>query len=162
MMELFNRVLPYQLEQKMQDFYQANFGIGGVEYEVFIEFEPAMPALESLVGEWDNKDEEIEELVAAAKAVSGPDDNLMYVQFQNHHGETETTGTGNEFVIFSTVMHIVNVVRKAHDPEWMVMSAKEANRASLYDKMIKRMVSQNNIFYYPSPDMDTNFLVRLK
>jgi hypothetical protein len=161
-MELFDKVLHYDLEKEMGDFYRGTFGVGGMEYEVFLEFASAQTVLDSLADEWGHPDADIEEVVSAAKAMAGEDDMLMYVQFQTHNGETETTGTGNEFLVFSTVMRIINDVMRKENPEWMIMSAKESNRASLYDKMIKRMVPQNNIFYYPSPDMDTNFLVRLK
>lgn len=158
LVELFDKPLPYTLEQHSQLDYEAFFDVGDTAYNVSMELYPVFEYITPT---------EIETTYESASKIyqhivdnSTHDDWLMIVQFQDDEGNTNVTGKGNQFIVFSSVFHIIRTVMDAREPKWLMMSATESNRVRLYDRMIRRYVG-NNILKYGTP-FDQQFVVQVR
>lgn len=157
--ELFNNPVQYTLEQHNQFDYEAFFDIKDWQYNLGMELYPVHEYItpKDLAEHFGEALEVFEYVVNN----STKDDWIMIAQFQDEEGNTHITGKGNQFLVFGTVGHILKTVIDAREPKWLLMSAAELNRARLYDRMIRRYLS-NTIFHYESPVGDTNFMVQLR
>ena len=159
LLELFDKPLPYTIEQHSQFDYEAFFDVGDTAYNVSMELYPVFEYITP---------KEVETSYESASKVfqhiidnSTKDDWIMIVQFQDDEGNTNVTGKGNQFLVFGSVFHIITTVMNAREPKWLMMSAEEPNRARLYDRMIRRYVG-NNILRYNSPYGEHNFMVQVR
>lgn len=157
--ELFDKPLQYTLEQRSRFDYEAFFDVKGWQYNLGMEIYPVHEYFtpRDLAQHYGEALQVFEYVVNN----STKDDWIMIAQFQDEEGNTHVTGKGNQFLVFGTVGHILKTVIDAREPKWLMMSAAELNRARLYDKMIRRYLS-NEILKYESPGRDVNLMVRLR
>lgn len=115
--EVMNSVAPYTMADK----FTANFSIQDKQYVVT--FDPP--------SEEEDPSEPVFISFDMTSATSG------------HQGELNMTNTGDEFLVFGTVMAIIQEYMKRYSPNAVTFSAeaKEPSRIKLYDRMVKRMAN---------------------
>ena len=86
------------------------------------------------------------------------------VQFQNMSvekgREQKITDTGEEHVIFATVLKIMNEFIRDMNPQRLIFSAEEPSRQKLYDTMIRRLGADWEVKKFDEGDATRYFLIR--
>lgn len=82
------------------------------------------------------------------------DDPTWYIEFGQHDPQDPTnstnfgiTNTGNQYLVFSTIIDIMRFFIKSHNPAQLLCSAEEKSRQSLYLKMFKTLLPTWDIDY---------------
>lgn len=94
-----------------------------------------------------------------ADFVSGPD--TMWVVAFSREGRYDLTGGGHEIEIFKRVRFLLEKFNETRKPEYVLMTADEDNRASLYVKMLKRGLPGWRVFILKDDD-DENTIYAVK
>lgn len=139
--ELFKKIAPWEWVEEDEDEFAAEFDIGGYNY--LVTFEPvSVEEIESVLlgSDW--------KMPAWFKRLEKENPRIASVGFIIREGTSADyrdepyfkTGTGNEFLVFSTVMDIMKAFNKAHFIDYFnftVDASREPSRARLYDRMAK-------------------------
>lgn len=115
LMELFNTGVTYTMEDM-----SATFNIGNLYYKVIFETDddPDFPET---------------------------NDGVFYVTFGIDNSlssggvDTSITNSGNELLVFSTVLAIIKEFIQLHNPSVLKFSAEGASRIKLYNRMVHRL-----------------------
>jgi len=106
-----------------------------------------------------------------AKRIEENDEPLYAIEFDISNEEDSAsdsdklsdpygiTGTGNQFLVFTTVMDIMNDYKRSYNVDWWVFSATESSRQKLYSRMAKRF-SGEYVSYTSSIDGGIVYLVK--
>jgi hypothetical protein len=65
------------------------------------------------------------------------------INFYDSSGETEITGKGDQFKVYSSVIQIIKKFIKDVKPKVFVFPAKERSRIKLYDKLSQMIAKQS-------------------
>lgn len=128
--ELFksSTTVPYELKD-LGDEYSAKFAIGNVQYETF--FEKDLNDYEFEGGIWDF--------------------SFALMNSQEHDAgfKMDNTGTGNEFIVYNTVLSVLREFITKVKPAIINFEAR-GGRISLYARMMQRLRSDAiKLGYYP-------------
>lgn len=69
---------------------------------------------------------------------------LQYDEYSQPQLQSKVTGTGNEFVVFSTVIDIIREFIQLYNPTQIDFSADEPNRQQLYKSLVRRKLPNWN------------------
>lgn len=125
--EIMDKSVPYEIEHESEDGWSTAFKIGGREINLHITRREGSEEPDTFEIEF----------------------NQMYKKlFQTARGAEERTvqsykktGSGNEFVVFSTVAKIVkDFIRKMKPKAFVFDGDKEENRGPIYTKLVKRVI----------------------
>ena len=81
------------------------------------------------------------------------------VQFTGNR-TTKIIGTGNEYVVFSTILQIMREMLQSYSVTQLVFSAAEPSRQKLYNRLVSKLLptwnksvnSEHGMFVVTSPD----------
>ena len=59
---------------------------------------------------------------------------------------TDITGSGNEFIVFSTVKNIINEYMNKHSPDYLHFEAQQPSRKKLYRRFVKNLSKRVEMF----------------
>jgi len=129
--ELFNprAGAPYEL-QYADDAYSTEFKVGDIQYKMVIQRAAAEPA-----SMWD-----IEFWTANVKRPTSTSyDQQEFAEYtRKTHG---ISGTGNAATVFATVVNVVrNAMQQIGHIDVLTFTAREANRQSLYARIVKTLL----------------------
>lgn len=168
LVELFDKPVQYTLKHISDHEYRAHFIVGEVKYDMSIDCFPVRqyinPEFSKTVGNDTAYD--------AEKFIidnSTPRDQIIAVEFIGRRpgqafGSTTILGTGNQFVVFSTVITAIKEVISKTNPKWVMFSAEEQSRIKLYLRMAKALSKGEPLIYRGGygGEPDVNFVVRLR
>ena len=83
---------------------------------------------------------------------------VFYHQSKKLGMNYELTGLGNAYILFSTIIDIMNEYGKEFNVDWWTFSAKEANRRSMYDRLASRFSGE--VFTIDDMDGDKMYVVK--
>jgi hypothetical protein len=138
LMELFDQPQPYAwTTQRPRDRYVAKFDIQGVEYMFAAHWFPY-------------EDEDTgDELVGY---------EVSFCRQEGGKCRSDKTRTGNEHIIFATVLAIFKELASKIKIDRIAFSAEEANRRSLYQMIMRRILPtwqlayhEDDVYYYDKP-----------
>jgi hypothetical protein len=167
LLELFDKQVPYKLSQQSEHEYLAEFTVGEVEYAVFMEAYPVRQYLNPEFSKTVGNDNAYEAEMQVFQN-STPRDTVLSVEFIGkskdiRYGTTKILGTGNQFLVFSTIVKIIQEVASKTRPKWIMFSAEEQSRIKLYHRMIKTLTKNEPLTYRGGygGEPELNFIARL-
>jgi len=167
LLELFDRVLPYEVKQTSPHEFDATFAVENIKYHVHIELQQVYAFLNPEFYRTIGNDAAFE----AEKEIlddSFRDDEIIAVEFTattpGSRPSTDPTGTRNEFLVFSTIVNIIKEIIRKVSPKWVMCSGDSPARAKLYYRMIKTLTRSNPIAYTGGygGDTDINLIGKLR
>jgi hypothetical protein len=121
--EIFDQPAAWKILYQSDTELEVTFGIKDMRYVVRI------------LAEIDENDNiEIPSTWSVEFVTLNPDDEL------GEDGNADITGTGNQHIVFSTLVNILQNFIKQYNPDIVNFGAREANRFKLYQHLIKRVV----------------------
>lgn len=155
LLELFDQPVKFEIVQAWKDQYRATFQIKYKPYQVYIDVHKVATFLSPQAYENEEHQKILNSVIDR-----WPDAEIAWIEFATATGKTGITGTGDAFLVLSTVLRIVLTVASQYDIEWLCFDAKEPSRIKLYQHMLRRYTKGPTYLIQDDSSGKTMFLAK--